>query len=256
MLWQVQKCVNSLDLMVWLLKWCVLLAGRLSCGCIACSWYAWVAERPDAWRESSLLLSPSLSFSLLLSPSLSFSLLLSPSLSFSLLLSPSLSFSLLLSPSLSFSLLLSLSSLFLPLFSFLSLSFSFSPTLSLSVSQFRSLLVSLFLSLSLLVFGSLSLSLSRALLFTLYALFFTPLRPYPLYTLIPSHPYSLHRTYSYSHFLSLSLSLCLHCNLDTETTRIQVCSFWDTVIRGIQAIPSESFPTAKKCAKTSTSVAK
>ena len=39
------KCVNSLDLMVWLLKWCVLSAGQLSCGCISCSWYAWVDGR-------------------------------------------------------------------------------------------------------------------------------------------------------------------------------------------------------------------
>ena len=43
--WQVQKFVNSLDLMVWLLKWSVLSAGLLSCGCISCSWYVWVAGR-------------------------------------------------------------------------------------------------------------------------------------------------------------------------------------------------------------------
>ena len=34
-------------------KWCVLLAGRLFCGCISCSWCVWVVgkQRPDAWRE-------------------------------------------------------------------------------------------------------------------------------------------------------------------------------------------------------------
>ena len=43
--------------MVWLLKWCVLSAGHLSCGCISCSWYAWVAgslRGPYAWREVML----------------------------------------------------------------------------------------------------------------------------------------------------------------------------------------------------------
>ena len=31
--------------MVWSLKWCVLSAGRLSCGCIFFSWYVWVVGR-------------------------------------------------------------------------------------------------------------------------------------------------------------------------------------------------------------------
>ena len=43
--WQVLKWANNLDLMVWSLKWCALLAGRLFCGCIFCSWCVWVVGR-------------------------------------------------------------------------------------------------------------------------------------------------------------------------------------------------------------------
>ena len=43
--WQVLKWANNLDLMVWSLKWCVLSAGQLSCGCISCSWYVWEVGR-------------------------------------------------------------------------------------------------------------------------------------------------------------------------------------------------------------------
>ena len=39
--WQVLKWANNLDLILWSLKWCVLSAARLFCGCITCSWYFW-----------------------------------------------------------------------------------------------------------------------------------------------------------------------------------------------------------------------
>ena len=50
--WQPPKRANSLDLMVWLSKWCVLSAGflvRLG---------GWETERPDAWREVVLTAIP------------------------------------------------------------------------------------------------------------------------------------------------------------------------------------------------------
>ena len=42
--------------MVWSLKWCVLSAGQLFCGCVSCSWCVWVVERqrPDAWRKGNI----------------------------------------------------------------------------------------------------------------------------------------------------------------------------------------------------------
>ena len=61
MLWQVQKWANNLDLMEWLSKWYVLLAGRLPL------WLdllflvrlgGWETERPHAWREVVLTAIP------------------------------------------------------------------------------------------------------------------------------------------------------------------------------------------------------
>ena len=43
--WQVLEWANNLDLMVWSLKWCVLSAGQLFCGCLSCSWYVWEGGR-------------------------------------------------------------------------------------------------------------------------------------------------------------------------------------------------------------------
>ena len=54
------QCANNLDLMVWSLKWYVLSAGQLSCGCISCSWYVWEVgrQRLDDWREVVLTAIP------------------------------------------------------------------------------------------------------------------------------------------------------------------------------------------------------
>ena len=61
MSWQVQKCVNSLDLMAWLSKWCVLSAGRLFLWLYLLFLVrlgGWETERPDAWREVVLTAIP------------------------------------------------------------------------------------------------------------------------------------------------------------------------------------------------------